>query len=395
MTSLEEPWPLRVMLSQFNDYVGKLGQVWVTGEISKKRVTNGNVFFTLRDELGSLSADVMIHPKSFAQLPRTPAEGDRVILRVKMHVTRQTRILLRASEIHLAGAGDLLAEIERRRRLLADEGLFAPHRKRSRPLIPRAVGVVTGRNSDALKDVRRIATTRFPGVRFEVRETAVQGASAVPGLIKALRELEAHPQVDVIIVTRGGGSLEDLLPFSDEGLVRAVAAMFTPVISAIGHEADRPILDDVADERAATPTHAATLAVPEVTEVIAHIDHLRHRLRNRVVSHLERDRRLLDASRTRRVLLDPACLVQPHRERLGRLQERLLPCAERAIERNRVDLAGLELQLRALSPQATLDRGYALVTDADGMLVREPPATGSRVHVRVQSGEFDAEVRDE
>lgn len=395
MTSLEEPWPLRVMLSQFNDYVGKLGQVWVTGEISKKRVTNGNVFFTLRDELGSLSADVMIHPKSFAQLPRTPAEGDRVILRVKMHVTRQTRILLRASEIHLAGLGDLLAEIERRRRLLADEGLFAPHRKRRRPLIPRAVGVVTGRNSDALKDVRRIATSRFPGVRFEVRETAVQGSAAVPGLIKALRELEAHPDVDVIIVTRGGGSLEDLLPFSDEGLVRAVAAMFTPVISAIGHEADRPILDDVADERAATPTHAATLAVPDVTEVVAHIAHLRQRLRNRVVAHLDRDRKLLGACRTRRVLADPACLLQPHRERLVRLQERLQPCTERAVERNRVDLAGLELQLRALSPQATLDRGYALVTDADGMLVREPPAAGSRVHVRVQSGGFDAEVRDE
>lgn len=392
---MEEPWPLRTMLAKFQDYVGELGQVWVAGEISKRRATNGNVFFTLRDELGSVSADVMIHPQLFARLPRTPVEGDRVIVRVKMHVTRQTRILLRASEIHLAGLGDLLAEIERRRRLLADEGLFAAHRKRRRPLIPRAVGVVTGRDSDALKDVRRIATTRFPGVRFEVRETAVQGSGAVPGLIRALRELEEHPEVDVIIVTRGGGSLEDLLPFSDEGLVRAVAAMFTPVISAIGHEADRPILDDVADERAATPTHAATLAVPEVTEVVAHIDHLRSRLRNHVVRHVERDRRLLESVRSRRVLQEPGCLVLPHRERLERLHERLRPCATRAVERNRIDLAGLDLQLRALSPQATLDRGYALVTDDDGMLVRQAPPAGAHIQIRVQGGRFGAEVRDE
>jgi exodeoxyribonuclease VII large subunit len=394
-TSLEQPWPLRVMLSHFQDYVGRLGQVWVAGEISKRRMTNGNVFFTLRDENGAVSADVMIHPKSFAGLARTPAEGDRVIVRVKTHVTKQTRILLRASEIHLAGIGDLLAEIERRRRLLADEGLFAPHRKRRRPLIPRAVGVVTGRDSDALKDVRRIATGRFPGVRFEVRETAVQGSGAVAGIVRALRDLEEHPEVDVIIVTRGGGSLEDLLPFSDEGLVRAVAAMFTPVISAIGHEADRPILDDVADARAATPTHAATLAVPEVSEVVTHIAHLRSRLRSRVVAHLDRDRKLLDASRSRRVLLDPHCLLQPHRDGLGRLQEQLLPRAGRAVERHRMDLAGLELQLRALSPQATLDRGYAVVTDAGGLLVREPPPAGTRLTVRVQAGPFSAEVRDD
>lgn len=393
--SLEQPWPLRVMLQHFQDYVGKLGHVWVAGEISKRRVTNGQTFFTLRDEQGAVSADVMIHPRTFADLPRTPVEGDRVIVRVKMHVTRQTRILLRASEIHLAGLGDLLAEIERRRRLLAEEGLFAPHLKRRRPLIPRVVGVVTGRDSDALKDVRRIAVGRFPGVRFEIRETAVQGSGAVAGIVRALRELEEHPEVDVIIVTRGGGSLEDLLPFSDEGLVRMVAAMLTPVISAIGHEADRPILDDVADERAATPTHAATLAVPDVKDVIAHIAHLRTRLRGRVVAHLERDRRLLAACRTRRVLAEPACLLLPARERLERSRERLLPSATRLAERNRMDLAGLDLQLRALSPQATLDRGYALVTDADGRLVREPPPPGSRVAVRVGSGRFGAVVEEE
>jgi exodeoxyribonuclease VII large subunit len=394
-TSREQPWPLRVMLARFQDYVGQLGQVWVTGEISKRRSTNGQVFFTLRDENGALSADVMIHPKAFAGLPRTPAEGDVVILRVKMHVTKQTRILLRASEIHLAGVGDLLAEIERRRRMLADEGLFAAHRKRQRPLIPRAVGVVTGRDSDALKDVRRIATSRFPGVRLEVRQTAVQGSDAVAGLIGALRALEAHPDVDVIIVTRGGGSLEDLLPFSDEGLVRAVAAMMTPVISAIGHEADRPILDDVADERAVTPTHAATLAVPDVREVAAHVGHLRSRLRSRVVAHVQRDRRLLQASRSRRVLQDPACLLQPHRERLHRSQERLVPTVTRLVERQRMDLAGLALQLRALSPQATLDRGYAVVTDAEGTLVRHPPAAGTVLQVRVQAGRFPARVEKE
>lgn len=394
-TSAEQPWPLRVMLQHFTEYVGRLGQVWVTGEISKRRVTHGQVYFTIRDEQGSVSADVMIHPRKFAELPRAPGEGDRVIVLVKTHVTKQTRILLRATEIRLVGYGDLLAEIERRRRLLAAEGLFAAHRKRPRPLIPRRVGVVTGRDSDALKDVKRIASARFPGVRFEIRETAVQGTGAVAGIRAALVDLDAHPEVDVIIVTRGGGSLEDLLPFSDEGLVRAVAAMRTAVISAIGHEADRPILDDVADERAATPTHAATLAVPEVGEVLAHVDNLRRALRARVSAHVSADRRLLEQLRSRRVLRAPTVLLNPHSERLVRARRSLTPAATRVIERQRIDLGSLDVQLRALSPQATLDRGYALVTDCDGRLVREPPVPGSDVGVRVQSGRFWATVTEQ
>ena len=394
-TSAEQPWPLRVMLQHFTEYVGRLGQVWVTGEISKRRVTNGQVYFTIRDEQGAVSADVMIHPRSFSDLPRTPVEGDRVIVLVRTHVTKQTRILLRATEIRLAGFGDLLAEIERRRRLLAAEGLFAEHRKKRRPLIPRRVGVVTGRDSDALKDVKRIASARFPGVRFEIRETAVQGSGAVAGIRAALVDLDAHPEVDVIIVTRGGGSLEDLLPFSDEGLVRAVAAMRTAVISAIGHEADRPILDDVADERAATPTHAATLAVPEVGEVLAHVDNLRRALRARVSAHVSADRRLLEQVRGRRVLREPTALLDSHTERLERARRSLAPAACRLLERQRIDLGSLDVQLRALSPQATLDRGYALVTDPDGRLVRQPPEPGTDVQIRVQSGRFTATVTEQ
>lgn len=394
-SSSEDPWPLRVMLSQFSEWVGRLGQVWVAGEISKIRHTNGQSYFTVRDELGTVSADVMIHPSRFASLPRTPDVGDRVILLVKAQVTKQTRILLRAFEIRLAGLGDLLAEIERRRRMLADEGLFAAHRKRVRPLIPRAVGVVTGRDSDALKDVRRIATARFPGVRLEVRETAVQGGSAVAGVVAALTELDEHPEVDVIIVTRGGGSLEDLLPFSDEGLVRTVAKMLTPVISAIGHEADRPILDDVADARASTPTHAATLAVPDITEVAADVDAARVRLRERMRRRVERERVRLDHLRDRRVLRDPMTLVQLPRTEVQRARERLTPAVARNVERQRLDLAALDMQLRALSPQATLDRGYALVTDEQGHIVRELPGPGDRLSIRVRAGRFPATVEGE
>jgi exodeoxyribonuclease VII large subunit len=334
----------------------------------------------------------MVHPRKFADLPRAPAEGDRVILLVSIGVTKQTKVLLRASEIHLAGVGDLLAEIERRRRLLAEEGLFAAHRKKRPPLIPRAVGVVTGRDSDALKDVRRIATARFPSVRLEVREVAVQGKSAVTQVKAALVDLEAHSEVDVIIVTRGGGSLEDLLPFSDEGLIRTVAAMITPVISAIGHEADRPILDDVADARAATPTHAATLAVPDVTDVAANVDMLRTRMRALVSARVGHERRLLDAVKHRRVLQDPSAILLGPREHLARSRGRLLPAIDRHIARSRVDLGSLDLQLRALSPQATLDRGYALVMTPDGVLVRDRPPAGAHVHVRVQTGQFDATV---
>lgn len=389
--TMEEPWPLRVMLKHFQDWVGRLGRVWVAGEVSSLRRAGGRTYLTLRDEQGDLSADVAIHPRSLADLARTPERGDRVIVLVKPFLTRQTKVLLQASEIRLAGVGDLLAQIERLRRLLAEEGLFAAHRKRIRPLIPRSVGVVTGRDSDALKDVRRIATSRFPGVRLEVREVAVQGRSAVAQVTAALRELDAQPDVDVIIVTRGGGSLEDLLPFSDEGLVRVVAAMTTPVISAIGHEADRPILDDVADERAATPTHAATLAVPDVAEVRAHVDRLRQQLRSRVRARVEHERKWLRACRDRRVLRDPAVLLTGPRERVA-VGRRLLPSMNRLLERQRMDLAGLDLQLRALSPQATLDRGYALVTDTDGRVVRSVPAGGAVVHVRVQTGAFDARV---
>lgn len=380
------------MLTHFRDWVGRLGQVWVAGEISKIRAAGGQTYLTLRDEQGAVSADVMIHPGRFAELPRTPAQGDRVVLLVKAQVTKQTRILLRASHIQLSGPGDLLAQIEQRRRMLAQEGLFAEHRKRSRPLIPRRVGVVTGRDSDALKDVRRIATARFPGVRLEVREVAVQGRAAVPEVMAALLELDGNADVDVIIVTRGGGSLEDLLPFSDEGLVRAVAAMSTPVISAIGHEADRPILDDVADARAATPTHAATLAVPDVAEVLQHVQTLRRRMRARVSARVEHERHRLDVTCQRRALRDPLTLIDLPRERLGLTRRRLLPAVDRLVERTRVEASGLDLQLRALSPQATLDRGYALVTDGAGALVRTPPVAGTQVHVRVQAGRFDAVV---
>lgn len=390
--TLEQPWPLRVMLGHFRDWVARLGQVWVGGEISKIRAAGQQTYFTLRDEQGAVSADVMIHPRKFADLPRTPAEGDRVVVLVKAQLTKQTKVLLRASEIHLAGFGDLLAEIERRRRLLAEEGLFSAHRKRRRPVIPRRVGVVTGRDSDALKDVRRIATTRFPGVRLEVRETAVQGRSAVPQITEALLELDAHLEVDVIIVTRGGGSLEDLLPFSDEGLVRTVAGMVTPLISAIGHEADRPILDDVADARAATPTHAATLAVPDVTEVLTHVDRLRDRIRSHVRTRIEHDRKWLDTRRQHRALRDPGSMFVQPRERLVRGQERLLPALVRLVERQRVEAGSLDLQLRALSPQATLDRGYAVVTDESGTLIRGVPVVGTRLDVRVESGRFPAIV---
>lgn len=391
-TTLESPWPLRVMVQHFRDWVGKLGQVWVTGEISKIRTAGGQTFFTLRDEQGAVSADVMVHPGRFADLPRRPGEGDRVVVLVKPQLTKQTRVLLRASQIHLAGIGDLLAEIERRRRLLAGEGLFAEQRKRRLPLIPRLVGVVAGRQSDALKDVRRIATTRFPGVRFEIREAAVQGKAAVAEVSAALRDLDAHPHVDVIIVTRGGGPLEDLLPFSDEGLIRTVAAMMTPVISAIGHEADRPILDDVADARAATPTHAAMLAVPAVSDVQAHVEALRARMRSRVRLRVEHERTRLRALRAHAVMRDPARLVRPGRERVEVAHGRLLPSVARYAERQRVDLVGLDMQLRALSPQATLDRGYALVTDRAGQLVRVRPESGVHVDIRVQHGRFGAVV---
>ena len=277
---------------------------------------------------------------------------------------------LTALDIRPVGIGELLARLEQLRRTLAAEGLFSPERKRRLPFLPRAIGLICGRDSAAQRDVQRIAARRWPAVRFRVEQTAVQGPYATGEIIEALRRLDGAPGVDVIIIARGGGSLEDLLPFSDESLIRAVAACRTPVVSAIGHEQDTPLLDHVADLRAATPTDAAKRVVPDVMEQLSLIAGLRDRARRCVSGRIERETSWLDAVRSRPAVANPVREVERHQEQVAALTERARRCLGAALNRAGDDVAHTRARLLALSPASTLRRGYAIIQHSDEGVVR-------------------------
>ena len=260
LTTAENPWPLRLLSSKIDQYVARMSQVWVEGQVIQlnRRPGAGMAFLTLRDTDADISMSVSIYARVLdAVLARTGAElgeGARVVVRAKPTFwAKRGSLQLQADDIRPVGVGDLLARIEQLRRILAAEGLFDAERKRPLPFLPRKVGLVCGRQAKAKDDVLVNARLRWPGLPFEVREVAVQGARAVGEVSRAIQELDADAQIDVIVVARGGGAVEDLLPFSDEGLVRAAAACRTPLVSAIGHETDCPLLDLVADYRASTP----------------------------------------------------------------------------------------------------------------------------------------------
>jgi exodeoxyribonuclease VII large subunit len=292
------------------------------------------------------------------------------------------------------GLGELLARLERVKAMLAAEGLFAAERKRPLPFLPRTVGLVCGRASAAQRDVVHHAVARWPAVRFRVEEVPVQGPSAVTEVVAAVQRLDRDREVDVIVIARGGGSVEDLLPFSDEQLVRAVAHCATPVVSAIGHEPDTPLLDLVADLRASTPTDAGRRIVPEVAEQLAALDAARHRLRRATSSALTRELTLLEQLRNRPIVADPYRMVDDRADDVTGALRRARRCLASLLDRADDDVRHTRARVRALSPAATLDRGYAVVQDDDGVVVRDATALarGDRVHVRVAVGALDAEV---
>src|SRR6202451_656020 len=293
-TSADSPVPVRTVLRLVGDWIGRLGRVWVEGQIAERTVRGSAVFLTLRDPVAAVSVRVICTRQVFDAAEPTPAEGARVVVfaRPDFHANRGS-FALTALELRAVGVGDLLARLERLRRQLGSEGLFSAERKRALPFLPRVIGLICGRGSAAERDVLQNAARRWPAVRFRVEETAVQGSFAAEELIDALRRLDEDAEVDVIVIARGGGSLEDLLPFSDESLIRAVAACRTPVVSAIGHEQDTPLLDYVADLRASTPTDAAKRIVPDVAEPLGLVTPLRDRGRRSVRGWLARQPGLL------------------------------------------------------------------------------------------------------
>ena len=364
-TSAEAPVPVRTVLQAVGGWISKLGRIWVEGQIAECKKRGNTVFLTLRDPIAAVSAQVICTRQVFEAV--SPVEGARVVMWVKpdFNATRGS-FTLTALEIRAVGIGELLARLEKLRGQLAAEGLFSPERKRALPFLPGVIGLVCGRDSAAERDVVQNATRRWPAVRFRIEQSAVQGPYAAGEVIEAVRKLDADPDVDVIVIARGGGSIEDLLPFSDESLLRAVAACRTPVVSAIGHEQDTPLLDYAADLRASTPTDAAKRIVPDVAEQYALIAQLRDRARRSVRGWLERELGWLEGVRSRPALADPVREIERQAEQVGMLAGRARQSVDASLTRAADDIAHTRARLLALSPAATLRRGYAIVLKSPG-----------------------------
>ena len=395
-TSPDNPWPLALLSRNLKSYLDRAPAAWVEGQVIELNRRANASYITLRDVDAEVSLSLTVWSTVMNRLELPLERGARVVACIKPDFWMKTgRLSMQTRDIRPVGLGDLLARIERLRQALAAEGLFDDSRKLPLPLLPGRIGLITGRNSDAMKDVMRNAALRWPAVAFEVREVAVQGVSAVGEVSRALAELDAMAEVDVIVIARGGGSLEDLLPFSNEELVRAVSAASTPVVSAIGHEADRPLLDYVADLRASTPTDAAKRVVPDVGEELQRIGHARAQMRRILDVMVGRERERLQHIRSRPVLASPHVTIQARADDIERLRGRATTAMTAEIRRDADRINHLRAQVRALSPQKTLDRGYAVVQLADGSVVRQADAVPgeAELRIRVAEGEFGAVAR--
>ncbi len=399
-STAENPWPVRVVNQKIGAWIAKLGWVWVDGQVAQitRRPGAQVVFLTLRDPAADLSLTITTNRDVLDLGAPNLAEGARVVLHAKpeFYPGRGT-LSLRADEIRQVGVGELLARIERLKKLLAAEGLFDPRHKRRPPFLPHRIGLITGRASAAERDVQTNARRRWPAVDFRVINVAVQGPAAVPQIIDALQVLDRDPEVDVIILARGGGGVEDLLPFSDEALCRAVFACRTALISAIGHETDTPLVDFVADVRASTPTDAAKRVVPDLAEERQRIGQVRARLDRAVVGLLDREAHRLEALRSRPVLAKPEIMLDGRAGDVAALRDRAGRCLAHRLDRAGDELRHTVARLRALSPAATMDRGYAIVQRAaDGAVVRDPAEVrpGDALRVRVAAGELPATVTE-
>ena len=396
----DTPWPVGKVNDQVKGWIERLGYLWVEGQLTQInfKPTWKLSYLTLRDVQQEKSVQLTCPSSMLQSLSAPLKDGDRVIVHGKpAFYAGRGSFSLWTTEIRHVGIGDLLARIEKLRQQLSAEGLFDPARKRPLPYLPHKIGLITGRGSAAEQDVMAVAHDRWPAVQFRVLNTAVQGANTVPEVIDALQQLDADPEVDVIIIARGGGSVEDLLPFSEEALQRAVAAAGTPVVSAIGHEPDSPVLDNVADLRAATPTDAAKRVVPSVAEERAVIAEARSRMAAALRGWVERERRGLDNIRSRPVMADPMTPIRTRREEIERTRATMRREIEVMVERETRHVESLRARVSALGPSATLARGYSIVQvvpkDGSGPEVvtsyeQSPP--GAQLRIRVGDGSITA-----
>lgn len=389
----ENPWPVAELAAQIKGWIDRLGTAWVEGEITQWGVSGGNVYGKLKDTTADVTISFTIWSAVKARIPEDLKQGDRVVAAVKPNYwLKGGTLTMSVSDMRHVGLGDLLERLERLRKQLNAEGLFDLDRKKPLPFLPNTIGLITGKDSDAEKDVLRNAQLRWPQVRFRVVHAAVQGERTVSDVTRALETLDADPEVDVIIIARGGGDFQNLLGFSDETLLRAVAAAQTPIVSAIGHEADRPLLDEVADLRASTPTDAAKRVVPDVAEEIIRVQQARTRILGRATQLISHEIERITQLRSRPALSSGSWIIDTRAEELTRCVERGVDLVDRVVERESSRVSELHGQLRALSPQGTLDRGYAIVQNDTKHIIREPaqaPA-GTLLRVHVATGTFHA-----
>jgi exodeoxyribonuclease VII large subunit len=396
-SSAESPIPVRSVANAIGQWVGRLGRVWVDGQLTQitRRPGTNTVFFVLRDPAADISLNVTAARQLIDGMADQLTEGSRVVVWAKpeFYLARGA-LQLHALEIRPVGVGELLARIERLKRLLASEGLFDADRKRHLPFLPGTVGLVCGRGSAAERDVLENAKRRWSAVQFRIEAVAVQGPYAVAEIVNAVQSLDADPQVDVIVIARGGGSVEDLLAFSDEALLRAASACRTPIVSAIGHEPDSPLLDLVADVRASTPTDAGKLIVPDVAEEQRRISLLRDRALRYVATRIEREQDALRSLRARPVLATPERDVDRRAREVIDLVARARRSLAAGLDRAADDVVHLLARVRSLSPAATLERGYAVVQDDEGRVLRSAAGVrpGAAIGVRLASGRLTAAV---
>lgn len=392
-TTAETPAPLRQISQLLDGYVARLGAVWVEAEIASLTRRQGICFLTLRDLEAKISIEAKCHVSVLDASPAPITEGSRVVVHAKpAFYAPRGSLSLDLREIRPQGEGELLAQLERRKQLLAAEGLFDPRLKKRLPVLPRGIGLITGRNSAAERDVLQNARLRWPDVHFVVRHALMQGNDSARDVMAALTELSGDVSVDLIVIARGGGSIEDLLPFSDEGLIRAVHACAIPVVSAIGHEPDTPILDLVADLRASTPTDAAKRIVPDVREELAGIAMMRERASLSVRSMLERELRGIADLRSRPVLARPATLVEAEESRLHDVRDRARRSLGHRLERASDEIGHHLARVRGLSPLATLERGYGVAQLPDGTVITSVAQVGTdtELTIRVVDGTIHA-----
>ncbi|MEY3677108.1 MAG: hypothetical protein RL351_335 [Actinomycetota bacterium] len=385
------PWPVSRLSLTLKEWIERLGVLWIEGELASIKIGASNMFGELRDL--QIENSVSIHSWNVAKIPNDLKQGDRVLALIKPAFwPKGGKLTMQVIEMRKVGLGELLERIERLRTQLTVEGLTSAERKQPLPFLPNKIGLITGKDSDAEKDVLQNAKLRWPDVQFRTIHTLVQGDKAAPEVIAAIKALDEDPEVDVIIIARGGGSFLDLMVFSDEALVRAAANAKTPIVSAIGHENDRPVLDDVADLRASTPTDAAKRVVPDVADELHKLEQLRQRLFMRVETLVSNQLAMVEQIRSRPILANPYTFIEVHETDIERAIDQMRVRLDQLLSREAMHVGHLRQQVRSLSPQSTLDRGYSVIRDLYGHVISDAATVkkGQKIKVRLAKGELGA-----